>query len=93
MVDIYGDFLFKLYLNKLSDKVIFLSATLGSKSAFCKELGINENECLYISTNSPFDPQNSPVMVMPKIKLSKEVYSENIKKVGGIIDDVIGWGK
>jgi Rad3-related DNA helicase len=86
---IYGDFLFKEYFGKLSDKFIFLSATLGSKSEFCKELGIKESECLYIETDSPFDPMKSPIISMPSIKLSKDHYDQNVKKIGGIIDDIL----
>jgi Rad3-related DNA helicase len=55
---IYGDFLFKEYFGKLSDKFIFLSATLGSKSEFCKELGIKEEILLKIreAYNINIDP-------------------------------------
>jgi Rad3-related DNA helicase len=43
LAPIYGDFLFHEYFGKLADKFVFLSATLGSKSEFCKELGIKAN--------------------------------------------------
>lgn len=86
---IYGDFLFKEYFGTLADKFVFLSATLGSKSAFCKELGIKESECLYIETDSPFDSKKSPIIVLPSIKLSKNVYEENVKLVGSLIDGIL----
>lgn len=87
---VYGDFLFNAYLEKLGTKFVFLSATLGSKEQFCQELGINPAEALYIETGSPFPPEKSPVIVMPSIKLSKEAYDVNVKKLGGIVDQVMG---
>lgn len=89
LAPIYGDFLFTEYFGKLADKFIFLSATLGTKSAFCRELGIDEKDCFFIETDSPFPPEKSPVIVMPSIKLSKDHYSENVKKVGGLIDEIL----
>lgn len=89
LAPIYGDFLFHEYFGKLADRFIFLSATLGSKAEFCKELGIKEKECYYIETDSPFSPEKSPVIVMPSIKLSRDHYETNIKKVGGLIDEIL----
>jgi Rad3-related DNA helicase len=86
---IYGDFLFHEYFGKLGKKFVFLSATLGTKKEFCKELGIKESECFFMETDSPFKPELSPVIVMPTIKLSKEVYDQNVKKVGGLIDEIL----
>ena len=85
---IYGDFLFHEYLGKLAPKFVFLSATLGTKSEFCKELGISETDCLFIETDSPFLPEKSPIIVMPSIKLSRDHYEKNIEKLGGLIDTV-----
>lgn len=89
LAPIYGDFLFTEYFGKLADKFVFLSATLGTKSAFCKELGIEEKDCFFIETDSPFPPDKSPVIVMPAIKLSKEHYAENVKKIGGFVDEIL----
>lgn len=89
LAPIYGDFLFKEYFGKLADKFVFLSATLGSKESFCKEIGIDLSECFYVETDSPFPPEKSPVIVMPSIKLSKAVYDENVKKVGKLIDEIL----
>lgn len=86
---IYGDFLFHDYLGKLGKKFIFLSATMGSKHEFCKELGIPDSEALFIETDSPFPPEKSPVIVMPSIKLSKDSYQENVKKVGKLVDTIL----
>jgi len=89
LAPIYGDFLFTEYFGKLADKFVFLSATLGTKTAFCKEIGIEEKSCFFIETDSPFPPDKSPVIVMPSIKLSKGFYEENVKKVGPLIDEIL----
>lgn len=89
LAPIYGDFLFKEYFKGLADKFIFLSATLGTKKEFTKELGIADKECFFIETDSPFKPELSPVIVMPSIKLSKEAYATNVVKIGGIVDDIL----
>jgi Rad3-related DNA helicase len=89
LAPIYGDFLFTEYFGTLADKFVFLSATLGSKNAFCKEIGVEEKECFFIETDSPFPADKSPVIVMPSIKLSKGFYEENVKKVGTLVDEIL----
>lgn len=88
---LYGGFLFHEYFGGLADKFIFLSATLGNKNAFCQELKIPDEECLFVEMDSPFKPENSPVIVMPSIKLSKDVYDKNVLFVGDIIDEILGF--
>ena len=89
LAPIYGDFLFHEYFGKLADKFVFLSATLGTKAEFCKEIGIPDSECFFTETDSPFDPAISPVIAMPSIKLSKDSYDVNVKKAGGLIDEIL----
>lgn len=86
---LYGDFLFHYYFGKLANKFVFLSATLGTKKAFCREIGVPTDKCFFIETDSPFDAKKSPIIVMPVIKLSKEVYDENVKKVGQFVSDIL----
>lgn len=89
LAPVYGDFLFHEYFGTLASKFVFLSATLGTKRAFSKELGLKEDEMFYMETDSPFDPAKSPIIVMPSIKLSKDHYEANVKKVGGLIDEIL----
>lgn len=89
LAPVYGDFLFHEYFGTLADKFVFLSATLGTRKAFAKELGLKEESLFYMETDSPFDPEKSPIIVMPSIKLSKDHYTENVKKVGGLIDEIL----
>jgi len=91
LAPVYGDFLFQEYYGTLADKFVFLSATLGTKKEFAKEIGIKESELFFIETDSPFPPQNSPIIISPMIKLSKEVYESNVKKVGPLIDEILNF--
>lgn len=84
-----GGFLFKQFFGKLADKFVFLSATLGTKDTFCAELGIDENDCLWIEKDSPFPTENSPIAILPSISLSKDNYDKNIKNLGKIIDQIL----
>lgn len=86
---VYADFLFDQYLGNLAEKFVFMSATPGSKAAFCRELGINPTECLLIEVDSPFNPALSPVIVEPRLSLSKDRYAGNIGKIGAIIDEIL----
>lgn len=89
LAPVYGDFLFKEYFGTLADKFVFLSATLGSKKSFAREIGISESEIFYKETDSPFSPEKSPVIVMPSITLSKDHYKSSVSKVGGIVDTIL----
>lgn len=89
LAPLYGDFLFHTYFGKLADKFVFLSATLGTKKQFCKELGITEDECFFIETDSPFNPELSPVISLPSITLSKDRYEDNVGRLGGIVDEIM----
>ena len=89
LAPLYGNFLFTEYLGRLARKFVFLSATLGTKSAFCRELGIDPELTLFMETESPFKPEKSPIVSLPAIKLSKDVYGENVKQLGGLIDSIL----
>jgi ATP-dependent DNA helicase DinG len=89
LAPIYGDFLFEEYMDNLAEKFVFLSATLGSKTQFCKELGIKEEECFYMETDSPFDPMKSPIIVVGNINLSRDKKEKNIKKLGPIVEEIL----
>lgn len=86
---LYGNFLFYEYLHKMADKFVFMSATPGTKAAFCKELGIPQEKCLYIETDSPFEPSKSPILVLPKLKMGYKDQPETMKRVPGVIAEIL----
>lgn len=86
---ITADFLFHDYFGPLGEKFIFMSATLGTKAALCKELGIDEREALYIEVDTPFPPERSPIIVAPMLNLTYSQKRESIPKIGPLVDNIL----
>lgn len=53
-------------LFSFGDKVLLMSGTIYSKSLFCKEVGINEDEAEFIQVDSCFPLQMRPVLCKPE---------------------------
>lgn len=86
---LYCDFLFTQYFGKLADKFVFMSATLGSKKEFAKVIGVEQDKLHFIDVDSPFDPTLSPVIVSPQVRLSRDHYQDGVKKLGGVVDEIL----
>lgn len=86
---LYGDFLFEEYLKKMAGKFIFMSATLGTKRDFCRELGLPEEQTYFHETGTPFPPEKSPIYVMPYLKMGYKDLSETVEKIGSYIDQLL----
>lgn len=86
---ITADFLFHEYFGSLAEKFVFMSATLGSKQAFCNELGIPEHEALYIEVDTPFPPERSPIIAMPMLNLTYSQKKASFSKIGPLIDAIL----
>jgi len=86
---LYGDFLFEEYIRKMADKFVFMSATLGTKEQFCKELGISLDRCLFVETDTPFPPHKSPILVMPSLKLGYKDLPTSLPKIPGLIESIL----
>ena len=48
-------------LHKIADKIIFMSATIGDKEMFCKNIGIDPEKTEYLSIESDFPIENRPI--------------------------------
>ena len=86
---ITADFLFHEYFGRLADKFIFMSATLGTKAALCAELGIPEEQALYIEVDTPFAAEKSPIIATPMLDLTYSNKRANIPKIGPIVDMIL----
>lgn len=86
---LYGDFLFSEYIKKMADKFVFMSATLGTKEQFCKELGIPLDRCLFVETDTPFPPHKSPILVMPTLKLAYKDLDATLPKIAPAIEGIL----
>lgn len=86
---ITADFLFHEYFGSLADKFVFMSATLGTKQALCAELGIPEDQALYIEVDTPFPPERSPIIAMPMLDLTYSQKRANFPKIGPLVDMIL----
>lgn len=80
---------FEYYLSHYARKVVLMSASLGSASQMCAELGIPKSDMASISVGTPFDPANSPIFVMPVAKMDRKNIDSNIPKLVRAIDDIM----
>ena len=81
------------------DRVLHMSATVGTKEGYCRNLGINPADAVFIDCPSPFPIKNRPIIYRPVGKMSyanikttlphmlKEIefICSKFKGVGGII--------
>lgn len=86
---IRANFLFHDYFKGLGEKFIFMSATLGTKEALCRELGLPSKEVLYIEVDTPFPPERSPIISIPALDLTMSRKQENMKLIGPIIEEIL----
>jgi Rad3-related DNA helicase len=86
---LYANFLFKKCFGHLSSKFVFLSATIGSKESFCKELGLPLDQTLYIETGTPFQPEKSPIYSFPMLKMGYKDLANTLPKVAPAVADIL----
>ena len=83
------------YANNLlryGDIVVFLSATLPSKSKYCEYLGLDSNEVKLIRAASPFPKTNRPIVLkeVRENNFYKWKHESNIKAIKEIVNDHAG---
>lgn len=89
LAPLYGDFLFDIYIKKMAKKFIFLSATLGTKAQFCKELGIDPARCFYVETDTPFPPEKSPILVLPQLRMGYKDVQSSLPKMSDMLEQIL----
>ena len=76
-------------LNRLTDKFVFLSATIGDYNSFCEENGLNKSETLFIEEQCPFPIENSPIFILPKIKLGHKDIDKSLPSLNRVVDEIL----
>jgi len=72
----------KLFTKQINqNKIVFMSASIVNIDGFLKELGLSKNKVCIINQESSFDPQRSPIYVVPSGKLDYKNIDENLPKV------------
>jgi ATP-dependent DNA helicase DinG len=68
-------------LYEYGDIVLFLSATIINKDAFCKSVGLKSEEVAFISIPSPFPVENRLVNYLPAGKMSMQYQEQTLPKM------------
>lgn len=64
-----SDYLYKYVYSKY-DMIVFMSGTILDKDIFCKLNGLNTDDTVYYSIDSPFDVSHRPIHYLPVGKMS-----------------------
>jgi len=76
-------------LFSLGEKVVMMSATIMDKKTFCQTLGINEDDCGFISIPSPFDPKSRPVIFSPVGSMSARNIEKTLPNLAKAVKEVL----
>jgi len=57
-------------LNPMAEKFLFMSSTILNYKAYCKDLGIDQNQTAFLSLGSEFPAENRPVYFLPTTKMN-----------------------
>lgn len=80
---------FRDYIASLSEKVVLMSASLGDPSVLADELGMEPDEYCSISVGTPFDPERSPVYVVPIAKMDRNNIDASMPKMVEAVREII----
>ena len=72
-----------------SNKFLFLSATIGGFGAFIEELGIDRKMCNFITTDTTFDKEDSPIIHISVGKFNYQEIDSTLPKALNVIDKLL----
>lgn len=55
---------FNTFISEFADRFIFMSATLLDLNSFADSIGLDRDKCAFINFDSPFPPENAPIIPM-----------------------------
>lgn len=69
------------HLFAFGKNVLLMSATILDVDVFTKLLGINKENVAYLNMESPFEPKNRPIHIVPVGSMSKNCIDETLPKL------------
>lgn len=84
-----ADFLFHKHIAPMAKKFVFMSATLGDKDTFMKELGLDPKRVLSVETDTPFPAELSPVIIAPRLKMGYKDIDQTIPEAVKLIENIL----
>jgi len=79
---------FKYYVENKVDKLVFMSASMGDPEQFVEDLCIDPADVVIIDSDSPFDPELSPIIDRGGLDMSKKHIDLNIDKMLRLVDHI-----
>ncbi len=76
-------------LYRMGRKVIMMSATILDGDAFCKSLGIPEDDVEFISIASPFPAENRPIMFFPIGRMNASNIDSTLPKLAEAVRSIL----
>lgn len=76
-------------LFKYGERVVLMSATILNKSAFCRSLGLPDDQTSFLSLPSPFPPENRLVHFLPVGSMSKSRIDSTLPKMVGVVEEIL----
>lgn len=83
-----GEYAFE-YLFKYGEKILMLSATVLNKEAFCESIGIDPKDAEFISIDSGFPKENTPIFYIPAGSMSKGKIDSTLPNLVSIIESLL----
>ena len=77
------------FLFKKAEKIFMMSATIMNRTAFCKILGIPEDQTAFITIPSPFPVENRPIHAYPIAKMGAREIDANLPKLAEAVKAII----
>ena len=89
LTPLHASGIFDTYMGGLADKFVFMSATIGDVDVFCKELGIPRDQLNYISVDTDFPAENSPVVFCPVCKMNYRDIDANMDNIVTAVAEIM----
>lgn len=86
---LYAGQVFKYIMEPRAEKFVFMSATIGDKTEFCKELGIPLEQTLFVETDTPFPAEKSLIKAIPLLKMGRADIENTMEHIGEVVDQVL----
>ena len=80
----------EMYMFRLGRRVLLMSATILDKEAFCRSLGINDEDAAFISIPSPFPVENRLVMSMGVGSMNRNNIETTLPNMVEVVKEIMG---
>ncbi len=76
-------------LFKLGERVLMMSATVLNKDAFCCSIGLKPSDVAFITTETPFPPENRPILYFPAGLMGRDHIDRTLPKMAQLVTEIL----